>query len=159
MKKAPMPAKTDHTTWMRETNWPPGFVSQLEPNPAEVKRREAAERGRATQLANGHTGSIRNGLSRKSAAVLPNVEKARVSSTPKPTAAQMTVMARPQATLRGLARYYTGVACIVGHRVERYASNGGCCECAKLKWRERDQCRAAQAKRDRGLVARKGVAA
>jgi hypothetical protein len=69
----------DFTRQMRLHNWPPGFVSRLDPNPGEVARREAAVRGRATQLANGHTGSMKNGLSKKSAAVLPRVEKALVS--------------------------------------------------------------------------------
>lgn len=85
MKKAaqtPRPWEADpnyFTRLMKLHNWPPGFVSQLDSDPGEVKRREAAVRGRATQLANGHTGSIRNGLSRKSVAVKPSVEKARIA--------------------------------------------------------------------------------
>lgn len=63
------------TQLMRSHDWPPGFVSQGSVDPGALKRQEAAVRGRATQLANGHTGSIRNGLSKKSAAVMPNPRK------------------------------------------------------------------------------------
>lgn len=69
----------DFGRMMRDHDWPPGFVSQLEPNPGEIARREAAVRGRATQLANGHTGSIRNGLSKKSAATVPSLAKAAIA--------------------------------------------------------------------------------
>lgn len=60
------------------TNFPPGFVPRMDSNPGETAKREAAVRGRATQLANGHTGSMKNGLSKKSAAVMPRVERALV---------------------------------------------------------------------------------
>lgn len=59
--------------------WPPGFVSQGDADPGALKRQEAAVRGRATQLANGHTGSMRNGLSRKSAGAMPDPRKAVVA--------------------------------------------------------------------------------
>jgi hypothetical protein len=60
-------------------NFPPRWQSQIHIDPSEQLRKEAAVRGRATALANGHTGSVRNGLSKKSAGVMPSVEKARVA--------------------------------------------------------------------------------
>lgn len=70
------------TELMRAHSWPPGFISQGCIDPGALKRQEAAVRGRATQLANGHTGSMRNGLSKKSAAVLPSIDKAAVHRFP-----------------------------------------------------------------------------
>lgn len=68
------------TALVRLHDFPPGFVSQGSADPGALKRQEAAVRGRATQLANGHTGSMRNGLSKKSAAsVMPNARKAVIA--------------------------------------------------------------------------------
>lgn len=64
---------------VRLHNWPPGFEPQGAVDPGALKRQEAAVRGRATQLANGHTGSIRNGLSKKSVSVMPNARKAVIA--------------------------------------------------------------------------------
>lgn len=116
------------TSLMRENRWPPGFQSQLDPNPGEVKKREAAVRGRATQLANGHTGSIRNGLSRKSASVQLSVESARVAHL---------VITREEAAEQGLTRYFTGEPCIAEHLAQRYVSTHGCVECMNANARAR----------------------
>lgn len=111
------------TALMRLHNWPPGFTSQLGGDPGEVKRREAAVRGRATQLANGHTGSMKNGLSKKSVGTKPDLSKTQIT--------QMGIT-RDEAAKLGLKRYYTGEPCIEHHRAERYVSTAGCCECVKL---------------------------
>lgn len=42
----------------------------------------------------------------------------------------MEVMTRPEATARGLKRYFTGKPCINGHIAERITSNGWCLACA-----------------------------
>jgi hypothetical protein len=40
------------------------------------------------------------------------------------------IIARATAQAKGLARYFTGVACKHGHLAERYTGNKTCCECA-----------------------------
>jgi hypothetical protein len=40
------------------------------------------------------------------------------------------IIARSTAQTKGLARYFTGVACKHGHLAERYVASKTCCECA-----------------------------
>lgn len=68
---------------IRLHNWPPGFVPHGSADPGALKRQEAAARGRETQLANGHSGSVRNGLSYKSVAVKSDISKAMVRKAVK----------------------------------------------------------------------------
>jgi hypothetical protein len=44
-------------------------------------------------------------------------------------------ISRADALAAGLKRFYTGRVCHAGHRAERYANSGVCCECAKERSR------------------------
>lgn len=139
-----------NTRWLFETNWPPGFVPQLSGNPGELKRREAAVRGRATQIANGHTGSIRGALSKRTAPAQPKPQKQAIAPT---------LMKRPEAQRLKLSRYFTGSACVAGHTAQRYTSTSACCECMKVKWRARDAKRSADKRAADALMTREAVPA
>lgn len=48
-------------------------------------------------------------------------------------ASTMEVINRKDAKAAGLKRYFTGISCPNGHRVERFVSTGGCVECGRLR--------------------------
>ncbi|CAB5194670.1 HNHc domain containing protein [uncultured Caudovirales phage] len=60
------------------------------------------------------------------------------------------LIARADAQVKGLPRYYTGVACKHGHLAERYTASKTCCECGnatanKAKSKDRAKYRATTA--------------
>lgn len=61
------------------------------------------------------------------------------------------LISRKEAKDRGLTRYFTGVACKVGHVCERYASTGHCVECDKTG-------RALYRENNRQMIREKGAA-
>lgn len=47
----------------------------------------------------------------------------------------MKIISREDAETQNLKRYFTGESCERGHTVERFACNGACIECNKLRLR------------------------
>lgn len=45
----------------------------------------------------------------------------------------MQIISKAEARSQGLPRYFTGKPCRRGHVSERYAGNGNCCDCKKLR--------------------------
>ena len=55
-----------------------------------------------------------------------------------PNTSTLVVLARTEAAMRGLSRFYTGRMCKEGHRAERFVGNRQCIMCNARKARQRE---------------------